>query len=298
MLFDGDKVTQAQSNPSLHLRMLNKDMLFASKPLLADGTIENVNPNNIGSYIRDDSNEARTISAYDRTTKTVTFRLGVNMPGYNTEEMAKAGGSRVISNIKLVDTLPEGWEFVPFSESKSFELWKGYSDNGNGTEYGIRNDAKTLIEPGTNAHVVNFSHSGNVGTFTFSKLESPYVILVKARPSNAALEKYLDEYTKNGTTKQVMYNKADLHMTWGGVEKIITEQRKVIVPVQALGKSVTKPVPGVLEWTVNYYPPYNMEQGVYLQDTIGAGMSLRYDGAGENRKLVLTTPSMAVYRAN
>ncbi|WP_019639827.1 DUF7601 domain-containing protein [Paenibacillus fonticola] len=294
LLFDGETIKEAQNSTNLHLRMLNKDMLFASKPLKADGTLENVTPNNVGSYIRNDSNEAWTISAYDRTTKTVTFRLGVNMPGYNTVEMARDGGNRVITNVKLVDTLPEGWEFVPFSEGKDFELWKGYSDNGSGTEYGVRNDARTIIEPGTNAHVVNFSHSGNVGTFTFSELEGPYVILVKARPSNAALEKYLEEYTTNGTDRQVLYNKADLHMTWGGAEKVVTEQRKVIVPIQTLGKSVTKPVPGVLEWTVNYTPPFNMKQDVYLQDTLGAGMNLRYDVDG---KLVLTAPSMAVYPA-
>jgi len=295
LLFEGETyLTYAQISVNLHLRMLNKDMLFASKPLKVDGTPENVNPNNISSYISNDSNEAWTISAYDRTTKTVTFRLGVNMPGYNTEEMAKDGGSRVISNIKLVDTLPEGWEFVPFSVGKDYELWKGYSDNGAGTSYGILNNAVSIIEPYNPAHVVSFSHSGNVGTFNFSKLESPYVILVKARPSNAALEKYLEEYSTNGTTKQVLYNKADLHMTWGGAEKVLTEQRKVIIPIQTLGKSVTKPVPGVLEWTVNYTPPFNMEQGVYLQDTIGAGMNLRYE---TNGKLVLTTPSMAVYRA-
>ncbi|MGW9528232.1 DUF7601 domain-containing protein [Paenibacillus terrae] len=295
LLFDGETVkTAAENAVNLHLRMLNKDMLFASKPLKADGTLENVNPNNVNNYIRNDSNEAWTISGYDRTTKTVTFRLGVNMPGYNTEEMAKDGGSRVISNIKLVDTLPEGWEFVPFSESKDFELWKGYSDNGGGTEYGVRNDARTIIEPGTNAHVVSFSHNENVGTFTFSKLESPYVILVKARPSNTALGKYLEEYTTNGIDKQVLYNKADLHMTWGGEEKVLTEQRKIIVPIQTLVKSVAKPVPGVLEWTVNYTPPFNMKQGVYLQDTLGAGMNLRYEGNG---KLVLTAPSMAVYPA-
>nr|WP_154960262.1 carboxypeptidase regulatory-like domain-containing protein [Paenibacillus xylanexedens] len=295
LLIDGENVRQAQNNANLHLRMLNKDMLFASRPLKVDGTLENVSPNNVNSYIRNDSNDAWTISAYDRTTKTVTFRLGVNMPGYDTEEMAKDGGNRVVSNIKLVDTLPAGWEFVPFSEGKDYELWKGFSDNGSGTDYGTRNDAKNIIEPGTDAHVVSsFTHNDNVGTFTFSKLESPYVILVKARPSNEALEEYLNEYTTNGTDKQVVYNKADLHMSWGGVEKIVSEQRKIIVPIQTLGKSVTKPVPGVLEWTVNYTPPFNMKQGVYLEDTLGAGMNLRYE---VNGKLVLTSPSMAVYPA-
>ncbi|MBW5448974.1 hypothetical protein GE107_23325 [Cohnella sp. CFH 77786] len=294
LLFDGETVKAADNWINLHVRMLNKDMLFASTPLKADGTPEIVTPNNVGSYIRNDSNETWTISAFDRTTKTVTFRLGVNMPGYNTDELAKDGGSRVVTDIRLVDTLPEGWEFVPFSEDKNFELYKGYSDNGGGTEYGVRNDAIKVIERTDPSHVVKFASSGNIGTFTFSKLESPYVILVKARPSNAALEKYLEEYIANGTAKQVLYNKADLFMTWGGVEKKVTEQRKVIVPIQTLSKSVSKPTAGVLEWTVNYTPPFNMEQGVYLQDTIGANMNLRYDVDG---KLVLTAPSMAVYRA-
>lgn len=227
--------------------MLNKDMLTASYPIKKDGTADTwYTPNNVNRYIGYDgssSGDEYTLAGYDRTTKTVTFRLSVNMPGYNTVEMAKSGGSRVITDVKLVDTLPAGWEFVPFSEEKEFELWKGFSDNGSGTGYGFRNNAVSIIEPNDPAHVVNFSHSGNEGTFTFSKLEGPYVILVKARPSNEALAKYLDEYTTNGTDKQVLYNKADLHMTWGGVEKVLTEQRKIIVPIQTLGKSVTKPVP-------------------------------------------------------
>lgn len=298
LLFDGGAVKKAENYTNLHLRMLNKDMLTASYPIKSDGKADTwYTPNNVNRYIGYDSSSSGdeyTLAGYDRTTKTVTFRLSVNMPGYNTVEMVKSGGSRVITDVKLVDTLPEGWEFIPFSEQKDFELWKGYSDNGSSTGYGFRNNAISIIEPNDPAHVVNFSHSGNEGTFTFSKLEGPYVILVKARPSNEALAKYLDEYTTLGTDKQVLYNKADLHMTWGGVEKVLTEQRKIIVPIQTLAKSVTKPVPGVLEWTVNYTPPFNMNQDVYLQDTLGAGMNLRYE---ENKKLVLTAPSMAVYPA-
>ncbi|GIP57176.1 DUF7601 domain-containing protein [Paenibacillus woosongensis] len=298
LLFDGENVKQAENQINLHLRMLNKDMLTASYPIKKDGTADTwYTPNDVGRYIGYDSTSSGdeyTLAGYDRTTKAVTFRLGVNMPGYNTVEMARDGGNRVITNVKLVDTLPEGWEFVPFANGKDYELYKGYSDNGSGTGYGVRNNAGSIIEPNDPAHVVSFSHSGNVGTFTFSELEGPYVILVKARPSNAALEKYLEEYTTIGTDRQVLYNKADLHMTWGGAEKVVTEQRKVIVPIQTLDKSVTKPVPGVLEWTVNYTPPFNMKQGVYLQDTLGAGMNLRYD---VNGKLVLTAPSMAVYPA-
>ncbi|TCZ72148.1 hypothetical protein E0485_22395, partial [Paenibacillus albiflavus] len=287
---DNTFLNNVNANTQVTSRMLNKEMLFASKPLKADGTLENVTLNSVNSYISNDSNEAWTIAAYDQVSKTVTFRLAVNIPGLKTEQMT--GVNRVATDIKLVDTLPAGWEFVPFSAGKNYELYEGLRNLNN---YGTQiNSTVKVIEPTDPRHVVSFSAEDNVGTFSFTKLESPYVILVKARPSNAALEKYLEEYTTNGKAKQELYNKADLHMTWGGVEKTVTEQRKVIVPVQALGKSVTKPFPGVLEWTVNYYPPYNMENGVYLQDTLGAGMNLRKDESG---KLVLTAPSMAIYRA-
>lgn len=298
LLIDGETVKQAQNSANLHLRMLNKDMLTASYPVKVDGTTDTwYTPNNVQRYIGYDgssSGDEYTVAGYDRITKTVTFRLGVNMPGYNSDEMAKDGGNRVITNVKLVDTLPDGWEFVPFENGKDYELYKGYSNNDGGTNYGARNNAVSIIEPNDPAHVVNFDHSGNEGVFTFSKLQSPYVILVKARPSNEALAQYIEDYTTNGIDKQVMYNKADLHMTWGGEEKVVTEQRKIIVPIQTLNKSVTKPVPGVLEWTVNYTPPFNMQQGAYLQDTLGAGMNLRYELDG---KLVLLAPSMAVYPA-
>lgn len=299
LLFDGETVKTAENTVNLHVRMLNKDMLTASYPVNAAGVTDSwFIPNNIHRYLGYNAvsnTDEYTLAAYDRTTKTVTFRLSFNMPGYNTEELAKDGGNRVVSNIKLVDTLPEGWEFVPFENGQYYELYKGSSTNYSGTGFGILNTAQELIGLGTAAHVVtNFERNGEVGTFTFSKFESPYVILVKARPTNTALEQYLDEYVTSGTDKQVVYNKADLHMTWGAEEKVVTEQRKVIVPVRALSKSVNKPFPGVLEWTVDYTPPFNLAQGVYLQDTIGAGMKLRYDESGNP---ILTAPSMSVYPA-
>lgn len=290
-LFSGNtSVIQADARVQVFSRMLNKEMLYASNPIKSDGQPDtNVTPNNVTSYLNNDSNETYTLAAYDQVTKTATFRLVVNIPGLKTEEMS--GVNRTASDIKLVDTLPEGWEFIPYSDGKDYVLYEGLRNlNTYGT---LINSVVKEIEPTDPKHVVSFTHSENVGTFEFTKLESPYVILVKARPTNAALENYLDEFVTDGTAKQVLYNKAELKIKWDGTEKILTEQRKVIVPVQALGKSVTKPSPGVLEWTVNYSPPFHMEEGVYLQDTLSAGMSLRY----ESEKLVLTAPSMAVYRA-
>lgn len=302
LFFDNGKfIKEVQNSINLHYRMLNKDMLTASYPIRENGTLDTwYTPNNIHRYVGYDGTSAGdeyAIAGYDRVTRTVTFRLSINMPGFKTEELSIDGENRVVSDIKLVDTLPKDWEFVPFENGQYYELYKGYSDNGNGTSFGTRNNAQELIAPDNAAHVVtNFEHSGETGTFTFSKFESPYVILVKAKPTTETLERYLDEYlTDTSKVRQTLYNQASLSMKWNGVEKTVTEQRKVIVSTQTLGKSVTKPSPGVLEWTVNYTPPFEVEDHVYLEDTISAGMNLRHDANG---KLVLTNPSMAVYRAN
>ncbi|OXM82896.1 DUF7601 domain-containing protein [Paenibacillus rigui] len=288
-LFSGNTfLGNGDAYPQVFSRMLNKEMLFASIPLKADGTPENVKPNNVGSYIRDDSNEAWTIAAYDRVTKTVTFRLAVNIPGLKTDQMT--GVNRVATDIKLVDTLPAGWEFVKFSEEngKDYELYEGLR---NIADYGKQiNSIVKVIEPNDPHHVVSFSAKDNVGTFSFTKLESPYVILVKARPTAEAMNADF----MAGKTKHEGFNTAELKIKWGDVEKVIAESRKVIVPLSPLGKSATKPAPGIQEWTVNYAPSFAMKDGVYLQDTLGAGLKLRED---ENGNPSLTPPDMAVYRA-
>ncbi|GIO43834.1 DUF7601 domain-containing protein [Paenibacillus apis] len=292
-LFDGDKYSNiyADNYVNRHGNMLEKGTLFASVPLKADGTPENVKANDINSYIKNDSNEAWTTAGYDRVTKTATFRLAVNHKGLDTVAMAKYGGNRVASDIKLVDTLPEGWEFVPYDASGNFyELYKGYSSNNSDTQYGTQIRADNVIPPDSDAHVVNFSHSGNVGTFTFSKLEGPYVIFVKASPT---AEK-IDAELAAGKTKHEGYNEAELTIKWGSVETKYKESRKVIVPLSSLTKSVTKPAPGIQEWTVNYSPSFILSDDVYLQDTLGAGLKLRED---VNGKLSLTSPDMAIYRA-
>ncbi|WP_164827630.1 DUF7601 domain-containing protein [Paenibacillus ehimensis] len=279
-LFEGTNRTRDSNRPYHQINggMLAKEMLYASKPA---GT--SVNPANVNHYIRNDANEAHTLAAYDQVTKTVTFRLSVNMNGLKTEEMAKDGGNHVASDIKLVDTLPEGWEFVPYSEGQAFAIYKGTR-----ADYGATVSAATLISDPSD--LVSFSAAGNIGTFSFTKLESPYVVLVKARPTEAALRQYFE----TGEAKHEMTNTAELKITWGDEPSTVTATRKVIVPMQSLGKSVTKPNPGVLEWTVNYTPPFEVKDGVYLQDTLGQGLALRKDESGN---LSLRRPDMAVYRA-
>ncbi|MGE6229964.1 DUF7601 domain-containing protein [Paenibacillus chitinolyticus] len=279
-LFEGATRTRESTRPSQRINsgMLAAEMLYANKP---DGT--NVAPNNVGSYIRNDANETYTLAAYDQVTKTVTFRLSVNMNGIKTEEMAQHGGNHVASDIKLVDTLPQGWEFVPYSAGQDFAIYQGTR-----ADYGATVSARTLISDPSN--LVSFSAVGNLGTFSFTKLESPYVILVKARPTEAALRQYFG----TGEAKHEMTNTAEMNITWGTEPATVAATRKVIVPMQSLGKSVTKPNPGVLEWVVNYTPPFEVKDGVYLQDTLGEGLALRKD---ENGNLSLRRPDMAVYRA-
>ncbi len=303
-LFDGDKYANisAESFANRHGDMLDKGVLYTSKPLDVLGnpltTIPNWNnaniapdPGNINQYIASGYNDNYVVAGYDRVSKTVTFRLAVNHKGLDTELMKAYGGNRVASDIQLVDTLPDGWEFVPFNGGGQFyELYKGFSSNNSDTNYGKGIKADTIIPLNSPGHVVNFEKSGKQATFTFSKLEGPYVILVKAKPSNEKL----NDYIESGVPTHRVKNKADLSITWGTTTITHNADVDVIVNVDKLSKSVNRVKPGVLEWTVDYTPPFTLNEEVYLQDTLGAGMNLRKDGNGN---ILLTRPSMAVYRA-
>lgn len=297
LLFDGeDYQARAEISGNLYARMLNKEMLYASQPVDVNGnplTAPQWNrsaswgyavPNDKNWYTSYNHNDNYILAAYNRADKTVTFRLAVNMAGYNTEAMKIDGGNRVVSDIKLVDTLPTGWEFIPFDDTgKFFELYKGAASNSAAGQLYQRAD--NLLDP---SGLVTFTQSGNIGTFSFSKLESPYVILVKARPTNEALTTY-----NLGNNR--VENKAEFSMKWGDSLKSATEIHPIIVPIQSLGKTVKKPVSGVQEWTVNYTPPFHMKQGVYLQDTLSAGLKLRKDIDGS---LSLAPSDLAVYKGS
>nr|WP_307541018.1 DUF5979 domain-containing protein [Paenibacillus sp. W4I10] len=296
-LFDGGTYVMGagSNNNAFNSGMLNKGMLFASKPVNpATGIEDNVAPNQVNSYIYSgNEKDYWTRAAYDRATNTVTFRLSVNANGINTEEMAKHGGTHVAKNIQVIDILPEGWEFKPYSEGKAFEIYKGAR-----ADYGLSVSAvATPIADSDN--LVVFSSSGNVGTFSFAKLEQPYVILVKAGPTAETLKQYADA----GQTEQTVYNKAELHTKWGDEDTVVDVerdnktpiQRKVIVPPsKSINKTVKKAAPGVLEWTVEYATPFTVKDTAYLQDTLDKGLKLRND---EFDRLSLRAPDMAVYPA-
>ncbi|MEK5639866.1 DUF7601 domain-containing protein [Paenibacillus sp. FSL R5-0378] len=305
LLFDGDNyVSRAEANTSNFVRMLNKEMLYANT-VGVEGVTADWNRNYSGQWsdsiwkrtpVANDPNwytdnsrpDNYILAGYDRKDRTVTFRLAVNMPGFNTEEMAKDGGTRVASDINLVDTLPEGWEFVDYAPGEAFRLYKGstgYRTDGKGGN-GRYAQAVSVIAPGTPQHVVSFTKNDNVGTFTFSKLESPYVILVKARPTNATLAAY--QLGNNNAGE----NQAVFSMKWGDKPYSATEKHRIIVPVQSLSKTGKKPVSGVQEWTVNYTPPFEMKQGVYLLDTLAKGLKLRQNAEGG---LSLEPSDIAVY---
>ncbi|MFB9274833.1 DUF7601 domain-containing protein [Cohnella cellulosilytica] len=309
LFFDGDDYEgYYDATVKNRVRMLNKEMLYASSVDENGNALGNIAADWNRSYSNwsgsmwtrqiavDDPNlymdnsrgDNYILAGYNRKDHTVTFRLAVNMPGYKTDEMAKDGGARVASDIKLVDTLPDGWEFMGY---KLYAGVTGYNTNAglgkqSGGGYGQYVQATAIIEPDDPKHVVSFAENGNIGTFTFSKLESPYVILLKARPTPAKMATFQLGNNPAGE------NQAEFSMKWGSKPYSATEKHRIIVPLKSLGKTATKPVSGVQEWTVNYTPPFEMKQGVYLLDTLAAGLKLRKDAAGG---LSLAPSDIAVY---
>ena len=309
LFFDGDSYEgHYDATVKNRVRMLNKEMLFASTVDENGNELGNIAADwnrNYGNwsgstwtrqivvndpnlYIDNSREDKYILAGYDRKDRTVTFRLAVNMPGFKTDEMAKDGGARVASDIKLVDTLPEGWEFVDY---RLYAGVTGYNTNSglglqSGGGYGQYVQAAAIIQQTDPKHVVHFTSNGNVGTFTFSKLESPYVILVKAKPTDDKMASYQIGSNNAGE------NQAEFSMKWGDKPYSATEKHRIIVRVQSLSKSVKKPVSGVQEWTVNYTPPFKVEQSVYLLDTLSKGLKLRKDATGN---LSLAPSDIAVY---
>jgi len=274
-LFDGDSFDKsADQSDGRSLLMLGKEILYAAQPLDANGDPYKVHAwrrKNAGEMrvpILNDANwymrgtDVNLPFGYDRQNKTVTFRLIVNRPAYNTEEIIKDG--RIASNITLVDTLPNGWEFVEYAPGKDFELMAGSTSAGvdGGNFNWVR--SHDVLDP---TGIINFSKNGNVGTFSFHKLERTYIILVKARPTNEKLATY-----QLGDNFEV--NNAEFSMKWD--EQVFTESttQPFIVPFQTLNKVVSKPATGIQEWTINYTPPMNVKSGAYLEDTLSPGLHL------------------------
>ncbi len=233
------------------------------------------------------------INANNRTTdvangfhygyKEVIFRLNVNAAGLDFANVAtnKAEG---FGDVIITDTLPEGWEFTQFSGGQDYLIYNttgtlstggGYPDTGSLTTTGNPLDPATIL-----GLTADFAATGDprTATFTFTDLDQPYVILVKARPTGDTFDEYLTgDNTRNET------NTLTLKSTNWTPGKTVTQNVKIdstILDKSNSSLDLSQLSKGILIWNVKY-TTFEKEIGTGLEDTLPQGIDLRTDSSGQ-----------------
>lgn len=243
-------------------RMLVKDMLT-----VAAASDTNIKKNSASSDID---------ASFNYEDSTVVYRLHINANNITdlTNDITAIPGEK-LGTITIVDTLPNGWEFIDIALDKEFMIYEGVGKANGKVTAGLELPKTTIV--------YDFNTLGEV-TFTFSTLTKPYVILLKAKPNNTTLEGYFNA-NKTTTLKNVAKISAE-NWTIGA-----SDFEDLKITSQILGKTL-KIAGGILTWTVEY-KPYNISHtGIKIEDKIPEGVELITDAEGildlTNSNIVVT----------
>lgn len=261
MLFSANnKLNQRQADIQISPRSTFKDMLRseASTDPLAN---KNNRTTNSGE-------------GFNYKDKSVVFRLFVNQNGVNATGGITTEDGAILGDVIVEDILPSGWEFVDIEEGTKFYLFNvNASGSPNSMTVGDR-----ITDYGDILGSSVFSEENRKATFTFTKLEEPYAIFVKARPTGSTLNGYFND-NKTTTVTNTLNLKSAHH------PDVVTSSQEVRIISQVLGKEMTKLENGVLKWTVSYRP-YDIFQNVQvlnqyrLIDTLPEGLEIYTDSQG------------------
>lgn len=235
---------------------VNYNNKILSKELLNRDEVDN--DHNPDAAINPNNSTTNAADGFHYGYKEVIFRLNVNAANVDFANVKTTldGG---FGDVTVTDTLPVGWEFVPFSEEQDYLIY-----NGDGTSASV------------DALGVKFNRDADPQTaeFTFKTLNKPYVILVKARPTDESFDGYL----KGANTRDETNTLSLVSSNWKP-GKTVTQT--VTVDSTLLSKSHDlAAVDGSLTWTVNY-TPFEREIGTGLEDTLPEGIDLRTDSSGQ-----------------
>ena len=195
--------------------------------------------------------------------KEVIFRLNINGAGLDFADVETnlPGG---FGDVTVTDTLPAGWVFTPFSDGAEYII---YSANGSYVATVPALDPSLIS--GFTAAV-----GTSTATFTFTDLNQPYVILVKARPTDETFDGYL--VGGNIHTETNTLNLRTENWTPGK-----TVNQNVRIDSKIIGKTVNSSLAnqGILSWTLDY-TPIERPIATAIQDILPEGVDLRLDSSG------------------
>ena len=213
-----------------------------------------INPNN---------NTTGLSNGFHYDYKEVIFRLNINGAGLDFADVDTnlPGG---FGDVTVTDTLPTGWVFTPFSDGAQYLI---YSANGS---YSATIPA---LDPSL---IAGFTATvgTSTATFEFEDLNQPYVILVKAKPTDVTFDGYLV-----GANSHVETNTLNLSTENWTPGKTVYQQ--VRVDTKIIGKTVNSSLAtqGILSWSLDY-TPFDRPIATAIEDILPEGVDLRLDASG------------------
>ena len=276
LFYGTTKLNSANNKVSVNNYSLRKEMLKRGTE----------NPGTVGWA---NNSTVDATEAFDYVDKSVVFRLVVNADGLNLTGMENSEG-QTLGDVMVTDTLPEGWEFVSFSENSNVPMFYAFKGTKSGTSSITASEGPITTD--IDSQFSEDSNGNKTASFTFETLSGPYVILIKARPTD---EKAVEYFNGNKTSTET--NTVKLYAeNWPGG---ITETRDVTIVSEVVGKGhlYNPQNPYVVEWILEYRP-YDLQlvetdtefEGLYITDSLPAGLEVRIDSQG---KLLLGEESEA-----
>lgn len=269
-LFAADKsINYSTANVWVTSSMLRKDMMSIT-------SAENPDANK-------NSTPAKPEDGFDYNNMAAVFRIHVNADNLSdaTEDIT-ADPDKAPGDITASDVLPMGWEFKDIEPGKKFIIYKAAS-NGDKVIAGERiDDYSSFMEEPVIGSATDIS--GEAMSFTFKKLDKPYMILVKAGPTEETQKEY---FGSNGVYN--LSNRVELKAENISMSQLSNNSQNVKITSDVLGKKIDKSkadLDGYLKWTVDinsYGVLQNMgaEDEAYIEDTLTDGIEFRRDSKGK-----------------
>lgn len=252
-LFRGTvRLNSASDNVTYDTKILHKEVLNRAEAEAADP-----NAGNIGN----------AGNGFNHESKTAIFRISVNSDGLDF-----TGAGIDSGNVTVTDTLPKGWVL----DRTFYKVFEGTGGSDSVAAGGDVTDSIGITPVFADAVDPN----GETVAFTFTTLDKPYVILVKARLTDEQYEKYLE--ANDASVSPV--NTATLRVEKWGLTKTATQA--VTVKTKVLNKTYQlNQVQATLTWMVEYNPfALNIAEdmaSVIIEDTLSEGIELRIGADGK-----------------
>ncbi len=166
-LFSGTtKLNEATASAEYNGMVLKKSMLDRNA---AAAPLDGANANSVTTDLAE---------GFNYVDKSVVFRLNVNVNGMNFSNATDENGVKP-GRVTITDTLPAGWQFAEVTPGKTYALLQGI---------GVTPTGNILVgSPPFEASPADFTAvlAGGTATFTFDNLAVRYVILLRAKPTDA-----------------------------------------------------------------------------------------------------------------